>query len=179
MFCHKSSTNISIDNRNYIRFIQLAKPIFPVKHNGATLCLQSRPHLGSPMCVSGCYTREAPVAPICDLSRIIATRQLDAFTVPSTHYVSNNCIYIRSHLFAGTDSFAIDLMTMKDWSFSQHRPPDPRHQQSCHFFLLAVVIAGDCAMTSIPHAPENMSHKRHHYNLFPHLDIIQPYLWNI
>ena len=151
MFCHKSSTNISIDNRYYIRFIQLAKPIFPVKHNGATLCLQSRPHLGSPMCVSGCYTREAPVTPICDLSRIIATRQLVAFNVPSTHYVSNNCIYVRSHLFAGTDSFAIDLMTMKDWSFSQHRPSGLRHQQSCHFFLLAVVIAGDCAMTLVFH----------------------------
>ena len=80
--------------------------------------------------------------PVCDLSRIIATRQLDAFTGQSTHYVSNNCIYVRSHLFAGTDSIATDLITMKDWLFSQHRPPAPLHQQSCHFFLLAVVIAG-------------------------------------
>ena len=78
------------------------------------------------------------------------TRQLDV-TVPSTCYVSNNCIYLRTHLFAGTDSFAIDLMTMKDWSFSQHRPPDTRHQQSCRFFLLAVLIAGDCTMTLVFH----------------------------
>ena len=89
--------------------------------------------------------------PICDLSGITATRQLDAFPVPSTHYVSNNCIYVRSHLFAGTDSIAIDLMTMEEWLFSQHRPPAPCHQQTCHFFILAVVIAGDCAMTLVFH----------------------------
>ena len=57
-------------------------------------------------------------SPICDLSRFIATRQLDAFTVLSTQYISNNCIYVRSHLFAGTNSIAVDLMTMKDWLFS-------------------------------------------------------------
>ena len=36
-FCHKSSTNISIDNRYYNRFIQLGRPIFPMKYNGAAL----------------------------------------------------------------------------------------------------------------------------------------------
>ena len=93
--------------------------------------------------------------PICDLSRIIANRQLDAFTVPPIHYVSNKCIYFQSQLFAGTNSIAIDLMTMKDWFFSQHWPPAPRHHQSCHFFLLAVVIASDCAMTLAFHALGN------------------------
>ena len=119
-----------------------------MNNSGAALCLQSQPHLGSRMHVSGCYTREAAVGrPICDLSRIIATRQLDAFTVPSSHYVTNNCIYVRFHLFDGTNSIAIDSMTMKDWLFSQHQPPAPRHQQSCHFFLLAVMVAVDCALT--------------------------------
>ena len=81
--------------------------------------------------------------PICNLSRIVATRQLDAFTVPSTHYVSNNCICVRSRRFAGTNPIAIDLMTMKDWLFSQHRPPAPRHQQSCHFFVLWMTVIGE------------------------------------
>ena len=80
---------------------------------------------------------------ICDLSRMIATPQLDAFTVPSSHYVSNNLIYVWSHLFAGTDSIAIDLMTMEDWLFSQHMPP------TILLFLL-------------------------HYNLFSHLDVMEP-----
>ena len=37
VFCHWSSTNISIDNQYYNRFIQLGRPIFPVKYNGAAL----------------------------------------------------------------------------------------------------------------------------------------------
>ena len=36
-FCHKSSTNISIENQYQNRFIQLGRPIFPVKCNGAAL----------------------------------------------------------------------------------------------------------------------------------------------
>ena len=73
--------------------------------------------------------------------RIIASQQLDYLTVPSTPYVFNNCIYFLSNLLAGTNSIAIDLMTMKDY-FS----PTIRH-----FFPLAVVIAGDCAMTLVFH----------------------------
>ena len=149
-FCPKSSTNISIDNWCYNWFIQLEKPIFPVKHHGAALFTIPTIFGIAHTCVRVLHS-QGRGRPICDLSRIIDTRQLDAFTVPSTHYVCNNCIYVRSHLFAGTDSIAIDLMTMEDWLFSQHRPPAPRLQQSCHFFLLAVVIAGDCAMTLVFH----------------------------
>ena len=123
----------------------------------APLCLQPRPHLGSRMRVS--HSRGTG-CPICNQSRIIATRQPDAFTVPLTHYVSNNCVYILSHVFAGTDSIAIDLMTMKDWLFSQHQPPASGHQQSCHFLLLAVVIAGDCAMTLAFHVLRIICHMK-------------------
>ena len=113
------------------------------------------------MRVSGCYTHEAPVGhSICDLSRIIATRQLDTFTVPSSHHISNNCIYVRSHLFAGRDSIVIDLMTMEDWLFSQHRPPT----------ILPFLLVGRCDCRwlrndfSIPRAPENICPiKKHHY----------------
>ena len=83
----------------------------------------------------------------------ITTRQLDALTVLSTHYVSNNCIYFQLHLPADTNSIAIDLMTMKDFFLSIG------HQQSaissCQLLWLPV-IANDL---SIPQAPENMSHK--------------------
>ena len=45
------------------------------------------------------------------------------FTVPSSHHISNNRLYVQFHLFAGTDSIAIDLRTMEDWLFSLHRSP--------------------------------------------------------
>ena len=64
--------------------------------------------------------------------RYSTARCFDCF---ANHYVSNNCFYVWSNVFAGTDSIEIDLMTMKDWLFSQHRPPAPRHQQSCHIDL--------------------------------------------
>ena len=73
--------------------------------------------------------------------RIIATQQLDSLTLPSTPYVFNNCIYFYSHLLAGTNSIAIDIMAMKDY-FSQHRTQTIRH-----FFPLGRCVAGDCAMT--------------------------------
>ena len=171
-FCRKSSIIISIDDRYYNRFIHLGRPIFPVNHNGGSLCLQYRLHLGTRMRVYGCNTREAPVTQFATWVGSSRISTASCFTVASTHHISNNCIYFQSHLLAGTNPIAIDLMTMKDWFFSQHRPPAPRHQQSCHLFLLAVVTAGDCAMTSIPRAPENMTHKKHNYNLFQYLDAI-------
>ena len=62
------------------------------------LCLQSRRHLGTRMCVSVWLQSRGLAHPICDPSPIIATRQLDALTVPWTHNVSNNYNNIQSHL---------------------------------------------------------------------------------
>ena len=141
MFCHKSSTNIAINNCTTIDLFNSEDRYSPWNMT-APLCVHNLTTFGiANVWVQVLHSRDTS-RPICDLSQIIATRQLNAFTVPSTHYVSNNCIYVRSHLFVVTDSIAIDLMTIRDWLFSQHRPPARRHQQSCHFFLLAVVI--DC-----------------------------------
>ena len=41
---------------------------------------------------------QAVAFPICNPVGIIATRQLDALTIPWAHYASNNCIYFQSHL---------------------------------------------------------------------------------
>ena len=135
----------------------------------APLCVYNPDHIWDRACACPGVTLARHRRPICDLSRIIATPQLHAFTVPSTHYVSHNCIYVRSHLFAGTDSIAIDLKTMKDWLFSQHRPPAPRHQQSCHFFLLAVVIAGDCAMTLAFHVLQKICRIKNIITIYFHI----------
>ena len=151
-FCHKSSTDISIDIWYYNRFIQLRRPIFPVKHNGVAM-FTIPTTFGIAHARVGMLHSRGTGHSICDLSRIIATRQLDAFTIPSSHYVSNNHIYVRSNLFVGTDSVAIDLMTMEDWLFSQHRPPTIRP------FLL--VGCCDCRWLrndfNIPRAPENVA----------------------
>ena len=104
-FCHKSSTNIWIDNRYYNRFIQLGKPIFPVKYNGAAL-----------------------------------------FTIPTTFEIAHARVTLASHR-------SPNLRPESDHRYSTARcfycsvNPLRLHLQFCHFFLLAVVIAGDCAMT--------------------------------
>ena len=63
--------------------------------------------------------------------RSIVTRQLEALTVPSMHCVANNCIYFQSHLLAGTNSIAIDLMTMKDYFFSASATSNPPFLVGC------------------------------------------------
>ena len=126
--CHKSSTNISIDNRYYNRFIQLGRLIFPLKYNSAALITIPTTFGMAHARVTLARNRSPNLRPESD-HRYSTARCFDCF---ANHYVSNNCFYVWSHVFAGTDSIAIDLMTMKDWLFSQHRPPAPRHQQSCH-----------------------------------------------
>ena len=144
-FCRKSSINISIDNHNCNRFIHI-RPISQQR-----LCSVYNPdHIWDRACSCHLVTLvkhwSPNLRPDC---WIIATWQLHALTIQSTHYVTNNCIYFQSHMLDATNSIAIHLMTMKDWFFSRHRPLAIRH-----FFLLAVVISGGCAMTSIPRASE-------------------------
>ena len=92
--------NNSINNWYCNRFINIGRPnFFFVNHNGTSLCLQSRPHLGSRWRVSVTLARHRlSNCPIYDPSQMIATRQLDALTVASTRYICNNSIYFRSNL---------------------------------------------------------------------------------
>ena len=111
-YCRKSSINISSDNRYYNRFIHLGRPIFPVNHNGASVFTIPTTFGIAHAHATLARHRSPNLRPEC---WIIATPQLDALTVPSTHYISDNCTYFQLHLLAGTNSFAIDLMTMKDF----------------------------------------------------------------
>ena len=89
-------------------------------------------------------------------NRYSTTRCFYCSVIPLPDYVSNNRIYVGSHLFAGTDSIAIDLMTMEDWLFSQHRTPT----------ILPFLLVGCCDCRwlrndlSIPRAPDYMSYKK-------------------
>ena len=143
----------------------------------APLCLQARSYLGSRMRV---LHSRGTGHPICDLGvrSLLLNSSMLLLLFHEPLNVSNNCIYFYTHLLAGTNSIAIDLMTMKDYFFFQHRhrhppPPPPHHhhpppppptphpphphphthtphthtREIRHFFLLAVVIADDSAMT--------------------------------
>ena len=134
-----------------------------MNHNGAALCLQAQPFLDTRMHVFGCNTRVAPVTQ----SATWVRSSLNAFTFPSTNNVSNNCIYFQSHLLTGTYSIATDLMTTKLILFLSIG-----HKQSCHFFLLAGVIADDCAMTLAFQVLQKIRRIKYHYNAFPRLDVI-------
>ena len=135
--------NMSIDNRYCNRFIHTGRPIFSVNRNSASVYNPNDIW----ECACAVLHSRSTAHPICDPSRIIATRQLNALTVSWSHTVSNNCITSIPTCFTGTNSIAIDLITVKDrFFFSQHRPPARGHQRQSgrHFFLL---WSGDCAMT--------------------------------
>ena len=97
-----------------------------------------------------CYSREA-------------TRQLNALTVPWSHTVSNNCIYIHSYLLRwyklNCNRFNHCERPIFFFSASATSPGPPATIRPP--FLLVVIrwLRNDF---SIPHAPENMSHENIH-----------------
>ena len=86
--------NMSIDNRYCNRFIHIGRPIFSVNRSSASV--YNPDDIWERACTV--LHLRGTAHPICDPSRIIATRQLNALTVPWSHNVSNNCIYIHSYL---------------------------------------------------------------------------------
>ena len=96
-----------------------------------------------------CYTREAPLiqsATQVGSSQLDSSR-LNALTVPWSHNVSNNCMYIHSCLLRW---YKLNCNRFnhceRPMFFSQHRPSARGHQRQSgrHFFLL---WSGDCTMT--------------------------------
>ena len=110
-FCRNSSINISINNRYHNRFIHFGRPIFNVNHNGAGVYNPDPFGIAHARVALAIY-HSPNLRPGC---RIITTQPLDSLTVSSAPYVANNCIYFKSHRLAGTNSIAIDLMTMEDF----------------------------------------------------------------
>ena len=135
--------NMSIDNRYCNRFIHIGRPIFSVNRSSASVY---NPNDIWERACAVLHSR-GTAHPICDPSRVIATRQLNALTVPWSHTVSNNCIYIHSYLLRW---YKLNCNRFNHCErpifFPQHRPPARGHQRQSgrHFFLL---WSGDCAMT--------------------------------
>ena len=137
-FCCKSSMNISIGNRYCNRFIHFARLIFPANHNDAFV--YNPDHIWDRACA--CYHSRGTGHPICDLSvgaswlaslKLLLFRQRIASPIMYLLPVSSACWY---------KLYCNRINDHERLFFSQHRPPVIRH-----FFLLAVVIAGDCTMT--------------------------------
>ena len=146
--------NMSINNRYCNRFIHIGRPIFSVNRSGASVY---KPDDIWERACAVLHSRGTS-HPICDPSRIIATRQLNALTVPWSHNVSNNCIYIHSYLLRW---YKLNCNRFNHCErpifFSRHRPPARGHQWRPPFLL--VVIRWLHNDFSIPRAPENMSHE--------------------
>ena len=136
--------NTSIDNRYCNRFTHIGRPIFSVNRSGASV--YNPDDIWERACAV--LHSRGTAHPICDPSRITATRQLNALTVPWSHSVSNNCIYIHSYLLRWykLNCNRFNHCERPNFFFSQHRPPARGHQRQSgrHFFLL---WSGDCAMT--------------------------------
>ena len=79
--------NMSIDNRYCNRFIHIGRPIFSV--NCSCASVYNPDDIWERACAV--LHSRGTAHPICDPSRIIATRQLNALTVPWSHNVSNSC----------------------------------------------------------------------------------------
>ena len=153
-------TNISINNRYYNRFIQLERPVFPMKHNGTALCLQSRPHLGLRMHVFGCYTHEALVTQSATWVRssLLDSLMLLLFRQPITSPIivftsSPTCLLVQTQLQSIDDQERHII-----FSASATSPWPPA---VLPFLLHCRWLRNEFR---IRHAPENMSYQKHHYN---------------
>ena len=130
--------NMLIDNRYCNRFIHIGRPIFSVNRSVASV------YNPDDIWESACAVLHSRgiAHPLCDPSQIIATRRLNALTVPWSHYISKNFIYIQSHLLRCYKLNCNQLNHHERPIFSQHRPPATIR----HFFVLCL---SDCAMTLI------------------------------
>ena len=99
---------MSIDNRCCNRFIHIGRPIFSVNRSGASV--YNPDDIWERTCVV--LHSRGTAHPICDPIRIIATRQLNALFREA---ITSLIIVFTSSptCFAGTNSIAIDLMTVK------------------------------------------------------------------
>ena len=149
--------NMVIDNRYCNRFIHIGRPIFSVKRSSASV------YNPDDILERACAVLHSrgTAHPICDPSHIIATRQLSALTVPWSHNVSNNCIYIHSYLLRwyklNCNLFNHCERPIFFLSIGHQPGPPTAAISSCcdqHRWL-----RNDF---SIPSAPENMSHENIH-----------------
>ena len=154
--------NMSIDNRYCNRFSHIGRPIFSVNRSGAYVynpTIFGNAHVR-------CYTRNAPLT---QSATQVGSLPLHSSMLWLFHEAITSPIIVFTSIpayFAGTNSIAIVLITVKDlFFFSASATSD-------NLPFLLVVIRWLPNDLSIPCAPENMSHENIHNSLFLHLDVI-------
>ena len=109
-FCRKLSRSILIDSHNCNQFINLGRPIFPLNHSGASAATVFTIPTTFGIAHARCYTRA-------ERATRVGSLQLDSLTVPSTHYIPKIVFAFSPICRACTNSIAIYLIIMKDFSF--------------------------------------------------------------
>ena len=122
-FCRKLSRSISIDIRYCDRFINLGRPIFPLNRSGASAATVFTILTTFGIVHARCNTRTERATKF--VTRV-GSSLLDSFTVPSTHYVRRIVCTFSPICRVCTNSIAIYLIIMRDFTFLCIGP----HQQS-------------------------------------------------
>ena len=156
-FSRRLSRSSSIDSRYCNWFINLGRPIFPLTHSSASAAtvFTIPPTFG--IVHVRCYTCAERAT---QSATRVGPSLFDSLTVPLTHFVPKIVFAFSPICRACTNSIAIYLIIMRDFTFLCIGP----HQQSA-------ISSGCCWRQatepaswlrndlSIPRAPENMSHK--------------------
>ena len=109
-----------------------------------------------------CYTREAPLI---QSATQVGSSQLDSPMLWLFREAITSPIIVFTSIptcFAGTNSIAIDLITVKDWFFFSASAFSPGPPVTIRPPFLLVVIRWLRNDFSVPRAPENMSHENTH-----------------
>ena len=174
MLCYESSTNMSIDYQYYNRYVHLRRPIFPTNHNSASL--YNPEHILDFACV--CYSQEAP------FTKSAAWVLDHHFSIDWCSYCSANPLRLQSLYLlpvppACWHKFNSNWFNDHERVFFLASAPSLGHQytaiSSCWLLWLPVIAQWyKHSMCSRKYVA-----RKYHYNSFPHLDVIQPYHWNI
>ena len=113
-FWRNSSTNISIGNRYYNRFINLGRPIFSLNHSGASAATVFTIPTTFGIAHAPCYTRAERAT---QSAARVGSSLFDFLTVPSTHYVHKIVFTFSPTCRACKNSIAIYLIIMRDLIF--------------------------------------------------------------
>ena len=151
--------NMSIDNRYFNRFIHIGRPIFSVNRSSASL-FTIPTTFGNAH--ARCYTREAPLI---QSTTQVGSSQLDSSMLWLFREAMTSPIIVFTSIptcFAGTNSIAIDLITVKDRFFFSASATSPGPPATIRPPFLLVVIRWLRNDFSIPCAPENTSHENIH-----------------
>ena len=154
--------NMSIDNRHCNRFIHIGRPIFSVNRSGASV--YNPEDIWERACVHQDKMCGVTLARHCSFKLGPKSDHRYSTAQCSDCSVKPIIVFTSIHTcFAGTNSIAINLITVKDrFFFFSASATSPGPPATIRPPFLLVVIRWLRNDFSIPRAPENMSHENIH-----------------